>query len=274
MTTPIPVIVRGLKSIINISSKDQLIFDDPTIPGIYYITVSTEKSVINSIIVLVDSNNVHLIYHTDSKNPYSGKFPLCLRYDDCCEYKNYKITYRYTKQRIYVSSNIEIKNVSFNTILTTLQGSSGTTPVMLVADYLIASNEKKSITIVSPVSLMNGESSSNETKTKITSTQCSPIVTSLAENGFGSDNNVRTEFMPSITSITPAAGSPGTQVSIIGKNFTKNPTTSVTFGQNLAQNVNVTSSTTLTCILPSLNNGKNKVVINNALFLDSPLLEY
>jgi hypothetical protein len=42
----------------------------------------------------------------------------------------------------------------------------------------------------------------------------------------------------------------------------------------LAQNVNVTSSTTLTCILPSLNNGKNKVVINNALFLDSPLLEY
>lgn len=56
---------------------------------------------------------------------------------------------------------------------------------------------------------------------------------------------------PTYTSVSPASGKSGDTVTITGTNFVSGNTT-IKFGTTDATSVNVTSSTSLTCVVPSL----------------------
>lgn len=249
MTTPIPVILRAFQNTVNLESKEQLILDDPTVPGKYYIDVSDGKNLINTLHLLVNSNGAHVLYHSDQKGSRLGDLPICLYYNDTCEYKNNKITYKYNGGKIYVSSNVTIKNTIFTTILISSQCTTGTTPAIFCADYLLASKEGSPITIASPLSLLN-------------------------KNGSESSTENSPSTKPIIISITSITGTVGDKIAISGANFTKNPTTSVIFGNINCSDVNVTSPTTLTCVVPKLKPGKYDVAVNNVYFQNSNTISF
>lgn len=249
MTSPIPTILRSIQNKVNLESKEQHILDDPVVPGRYYIDVSDGKELINTVHLLINPNNTHILYHSDQKSSRLGDLPVSFYYNDTCVYKNNKITYKYTDRKIYVSSNISINNAVFTSTLITSQCSSGTMPTMICADYLLSSKENAPVTIVSPLSLLNKSAS-------------------------GLLNDISLSTKPLIISINPISGTFGTKLTISGTNFTKNPTTNVIFGNVNCNDVNVLSPTTLACIVPKLKVGKFDVVVNNVYFQDSNIISF
>jgi len=88
-------------------------------------------------------------------------------------------------------------------------------------------------------------------------------------NDFGSDtlsSGFTYNNAPSVTNVTPADGSTsgGTPVTLTGTDFTGVGTTTVTFGTTPATNVNVVSSTQITCTTPSHAAGAVDVTVANS----------
>lgn len=86
------------------------------------------------------------------------------------------------------------------------------------------------------------------------------VVINNGTNSVTASNAFTFYAAPTYSSISPSSGSAGTTVTISGSNFISG-NTSVTIGGTAATSVSVSSSTSLTCVVPTLTAGSKNVVI-------------
>jgi len=80
-----------------------------------------------------------------------------------------------------------------------------------------------------------------------------------------SNTNTSGSSAPVITGIVPTAGSPGTVMNILGKNFGSSPSANTVYINNTQATVSAASSTSLSVTVPSgATTGPVRVIVNGA----------